>query len=190
MDKIWKTNRPCSICKKPYMPYRENQKTCGSEECMRANKNISRKKDEIEFFCQICNEKSWSVFPNAVLCGKKSCRNQYNINYNKKTNPKDKLRKKVKDKAVNFGLYSKEDEIILITMRLQKKTVAAIATKLKRTHGAIENKIKRVFNDIAYLDMIEEIKMELDVFKPSKATRNMAKWNKEVKDYFKNKDIK
>lgn len=169
------------------MPYRENQKTCGSKECMRANKNISRKKDEIEFFCQICKEKSWSVFPNAVLCGKKSCRIQYNMNYNKKCNAKAKILKKLKAKAIKFGVYDLDEEVLLITMRLQGKTIASIATKLKRTYPGIEAKIKRVFNDISYFDMIEQIKMELDVFKPSKATRNMAKWNMEIKNYFSKK---
>lgn len=184
---IWKTNRPCYICKKLYMPYRENQKTCGSDECMRANKNISRKKDEKEFFCEICKEKSWSVFPNAVLCGKKSCRTQYNMNYNKKCNAKAKIVKKLKVKATKFGVYDLDEEVLLITMRLQGKTIASIATKLKRTYPAIEAKIKRVFNDISYFDMIEQIKMELDVFKPSEATRNMAKWNMEIKNYFSKK---
>ena len=109
------------------------------------------------------------------------------MNYNKKCNVKAKIVKKLKAKAIKFGVYDLDEEVLLITMRLQGKTIASIATKLKRTYPGIEAKIKRVFNDISYFDMIEQIKMELDVFKPSKATRNMAKWNMEIKNYFSKK---
>ena len=64
---IWKTERRCSICKKLYMPYRENQKTCGSDECMRANKNISRKKDEKEFFVKFAKI-NLGVFFQILFC--------------------------------------------------------------------------------------------------------------------------
>ena len=179
-----KRKKRCSVCKVLYTPIHKLQKTCGGDDCIKANKNLSRRKEEHEFNCQICGDITWSANPNVKLCGKQSCRKEYVLIINKNGKYKDKLRDKVKAKASVFGAYSDDEIRFIITSRLTNKTNTFIALKLKRKLPSIEKKIIDIFNTDKYYIEIDEIKMELDVLKPSKQTRNLQKWNEEIKNYF------
>lgn len=179
-----KAKKICSICNTLYTPVHTLQKTCGSPDCIKANKNLSRRKEEFEFDCQVCGAHTWSSMPNSKLCGKKSCRQEYVNAFNRLGAYKNKLRDKIKSKANVSGFYSTEEVDFMIRARLNNKTNPYIALKLKRKLPSIEKKIIDIFNSYKYVFQIEQIKMELEMIKPSKKTRNLQKWNEEIKNYF------
>ncbi len=179
-----KRKKRCLICSVLYIPTHKLQKTCGSSDCIKANKNLSRRKEEFEFNCKVCGVLSWSSSPNAKLCGKQSCRQQYCNEFNKNGKYKDKLRDSIKEKAKISGAYSFDEISFMIRARLTNKTNSHISLKLKRKLPSVEKKIVEIFNSKKYSIQIEEIQMELDVLKPSKKTRNLEKWNQEIKNYF------
>ena len=179
-----KREKRCIICKILYVPVHKLQKTCGCEDCIRANKNLSRKKEEHEFDCQICGVHTWSAFPNAKLCGKKSCRQEYTNGFNRLVKYKDKIREKINKKATVFGEWASEEVKFVIRSKLEGKTYPFIATKLKRKLTSVEKKMPDIFNTDKYLAEIEEVKLEIEMLKPSKKTRNLEKWNQEIKNYF------
>ena len=179
-----KRKKRCTICNILYTPVHKLQKTCGCPDCIKANKNLSRRKEEHEFDCQICGTHTWSSNPNVKLCGKKSCRKDYVTTFNRLGGYKNKLRDQVKSKAIIFGAYSDEEITFIITSRLNNKTNTFIALKLKRKLPSIEKKIIDIFNTDKYFTEIENIKMEIDSMKSTKKTRNLEKWNQEIKNYF------
>lgn len=179
-----KRKKICSICNILYIPVHKLQKTCGCPDCIKANKNLSRRKEEFEFDCQVCGTHTWSSNPNVKLCGKKSCRKEYVNVFNKLGGYKNKLRDKVKSKATVLGAYSDEEIDFMIRARLNNKSNSNIALKLKRKLPSIEKKIIDIFNSGKYTFLIEEVKMELEMMKPNKKTKNLQKWNEEIKNYF------
>lgn len=185
-NKVIKTKKRkrCVVCKKLFTPHHKLQKTCGSSECIKANKNLQRRKEEHEFNCRICGDITWSSNPNVILCGKGSCRQKYLNEFNKNGKYSDKVRNHIKSKASISGFYSEDEIVFMIKSRLANKTNSFIALKLKRKLPSVEKKIIEIFKSEKYLFQIEDIKMELDVLKPSKATRNIDKWNQEIKNYF------
>lgn len=179
-----KKKKRCSICNVSYTPVHKLQKTCGCPDCIKANKNLSRRKEEFEFDCQICGTHTWSSNPNVKLCGKKSCRQEYVNVFNRLGKYKDKARDKIKAKATVLGAYSDEEVDFMIRARLNNKTNTYISLKLKRKLPSVEKKIIDIFNSGKYTFLIEEVKMELEMMKPNKKTRNLKKWNEEIKNYF------
>jgi len=186
-NKPKKRRKRCPYCKTLFFPFHKRQVSCGDAECKRAHKNITRLKEDREFFCAICKEKTWSSIPHAVLCGKLSCRKKYVYNFNKKNKYKEKYRKNVAKTAKNKGPFKEWETEEIIRLRLLGKTNGFIAKKLKRLLPSIEKKIVSIFKDERFASKIDDISFQIETEKniPSKKIkRDINKWNTEIKNYF------
>lgn len=185
---VKKRRKRCPYCKKLYTPVHKKQITCGSKDCIRYHKNTSRKKEEREFECQVCGDKTWSSNPNVVLCGKKSCRKTYQLDFNKKGQYRKKYKKKHCKNAKVSGKYTDAEVELMINYRLRGKNNAAIAKKLKRKIISIDKKIVNVFRSDKYSDLIEAKRIELapnEEMSSKKINRDIDKWNRLIENYFK-----
>lgn len=196
--KIWNENRKkakppkrrkrCSECKKLFTPKHSLQKTCGDDLCIKSRKNSRRKKEEFEFECEVCGEKTWSARKNTKLCGKKSCRDYYRNEFNKAGKYKEKLRNKLIKKAKVKGRFTKEESEFILENRLKGKTLVFIAEKLKRTYSSVEKKASDLLLDVKYQGFIADIQIQIDIEKeekrkkPKKETVNY--WNKKLNEVF------
>jgi len=183
-DKTPKKRKKCVACNVLFTPFHRRQKNCGKPDCKRYSKNEQRRKKEIEYECVVCNETSWSSNQNAKLCGNPECRKKYVMDFNKKNNYKQKLRKKIKKLSRKKGAYTIKEIRKLLSLKFNGMSHSDIAIELGRTYNSVDKKSRDIFKDEKFSVIITEEKEKYEMNK-KRVSKPINYWNDKIKQIFK-----